>query len=113
MFDAAFLATRYRDEFGTAQIPAAVQRIVFPVVVLAGRLLGRYDRYADGAGAGPALTRYAVGAARRWSASRANTAPSVSRKGSFSSSHVGSHQVRSPASFMIDGSRPRRTIVAR
>ena len=47
MFDAAFLATRYRDEFGMPEIPAAVQRIVFPVVVLAGRLLGRYGRYAD------------------------------------------------------------------
>jgi uncharacterized cupin superfamily protein len=47
MFDAAFLATRYRDEFGMPEIPAAVQRIVFPVVVLAGRLLGRYGRYAE------------------------------------------------------------------
>ncbi len=47
LFDAAFLATRYRDEFGMPEIPAAVQRIVFPVVVLAGRLLGRYQRYAD------------------------------------------------------------------
>lgn len=47
MFDAAFLGTRFRAEFGMPEIPAGVQRVVFPVVVLAGRLLGRYRRYAD------------------------------------------------------------------
>jgi hypothetical protein len=30
-----------------AEIPAAVQRFVFPLVVTAGRLLGRYRKYAD------------------------------------------------------------------
>ncbi len=47
LFDAAFLGTRYRDEFGMPEIPAAVQRIVFPIVVGVGRLLGRYRKYAD------------------------------------------------------------------
>jgi quercetin dioxygenase-like cupin family protein len=47
MFDAAYLLTRYRSEFGMADIPAPVQRFVFPVVVLAGRLLGRDRRFAD------------------------------------------------------------------
>jgi hypothetical protein len=47
LFDAAFLARRYRSEFGIAEIPAPVQRLVFPVVVLIGRLLGRYGKYAD------------------------------------------------------------------
>jgi quercetin dioxygenase-like cupin family protein len=46
-FDAAFLATRYRSEFEVLEIPAAVRRIVFPVLVAVGRLLGRYERYAD------------------------------------------------------------------
>ena len=46
-FDAAFLVTRYRSEFAMLEIPAAVQRIVFPVLVAVGRLLGRYARYAD------------------------------------------------------------------
>jgi len=46
-FDAAFLTTRYRAEFAMVDIPAAVQRLVFPVQVALGRLLGRYARYAD------------------------------------------------------------------
>jgi hypothetical protein len=47
LFDAAFLARRYRSEFGMAGIPAPVQRLVFPVLVAIGRLLGRYGKYAD------------------------------------------------------------------
>lgn len=46
-FDAAFLVRRYRSEFGILEIPAAVQRVVLPVVVAIGRLLGRYARFAD------------------------------------------------------------------
>ncbi len=46
-FDAAFLITRYRPEFAMLAIPAAVQRIVFPIQVALGRLLGKYARYAD------------------------------------------------------------------
>jgi uncharacterized cupin superfamily protein len=45
--DAAFLARRYRSEFGMVGIPAPVQRFAFPVMVMIGRLLGRYDKYAD------------------------------------------------------------------
>ena len=46
-FDAAFLARRYRSEFGMPEIPAPVQRFVFPVLVAVGGLLGRYGKYAD------------------------------------------------------------------
>jgi quercetin dioxygenase-like cupin family protein len=46
-FDIAFLTTRYRSEFAVLEIPVAVQRVVFPVIVALGRLLGRYGRYAD------------------------------------------------------------------
>ncbi|HYW49966.1 MAG TPA: cupin domain-containing protein [Gemmatimonadaceae bacterium] len=46
-FDAAFLARRYRSEFRLADIPALVQRLVFPMVVVAGKMLGKYARYAD------------------------------------------------------------------
>jgi quercetin dioxygenase-like cupin family protein len=46
-FDAAFLTRRYRSEFGMAEIPAPVQRLVFPVVVAVGRLLGKYRKFAD------------------------------------------------------------------
>ncbi len=47
LFDAAFLLGRYRSEFGMLEIPAAVQRFVFPVLVVVGTLLGKYRRYAD------------------------------------------------------------------
>jgi quercetin dioxygenase-like cupin family protein len=46
-FDAAFLITRYRTEFSMLEIPAFVQRIVFPVIVVIGRVLGKYRKYAD------------------------------------------------------------------
>ena len=45
--DAAFLAWRYRSEFGMAEIPRVVQRVLFPLVVAAGGLAGRWTRYAD------------------------------------------------------------------
>jgi len=47
LFDVAFLITRYRSEFAMLEIPAAVQRIVFPIVVAIGHLLGKYRRFAD------------------------------------------------------------------
>ena len=47
LFDAAFLTRRYRSEFGMYAIPAPVQRLLFPIVVAIGTLLGRYARYAD------------------------------------------------------------------
>jgi len=46
-FDAAFLMTRYRSEFAMVDVPAIVQRVVFPLLVTLGRLLGRYRKYAD------------------------------------------------------------------
>lgn len=46
-FDAAWLSWRYRDEFALVEIPALVRRLVFPLVVAVGTLLGRYQRYAD------------------------------------------------------------------
>jgi hypothetical protein len=47
LFDVAFLLTRYRSEFAMLEIPAAVQRLLFPVLLVVGRLLGQYRRYAD------------------------------------------------------------------
>lgn len=46
-FDAAFLVHYFRSEFALLAVPALVQRIIFPIQVLIGRLLGRYARYAD------------------------------------------------------------------
>ncbi|HSJ65584.1 MAG TPA: cupin domain-containing protein [Gemmatimonadaceae bacterium] len=47
MLDAAFLMTRYRNEFALNEIPAPVQRVLFPVLVAVGTLLGKYRRYKD------------------------------------------------------------------
>jgi quercetin dioxygenase-like cupin family protein len=47
VFDAAFLTRRYRSEFGMSEIPAPVQRFVFPLLVAVGRRLGKYEKYAD------------------------------------------------------------------
>jgi mannose-6-phosphate isomerase-like protein (cupin superfamily) len=44
--DAAYLLTRYRTEFALAGIPDFVRRFVFPLLVLVGRLTGRYRKYA-------------------------------------------------------------------
>jgi quercetin dioxygenase-like cupin family protein len=46
LFDAAYLLSRYRTEFGMADIPAPVQRVVFPIVVGIGRLVGLHRRFA-------------------------------------------------------------------
>jgi quercetin dioxygenase-like cupin family protein len=46
MFDAAYLLTRYRTEFGMAVPPAPVQRVLFPIVLAVGRLLGHHRRFA-------------------------------------------------------------------
>jgi hypothetical protein len=45
MYDAAFLLTRYRTEFGMADIPAPVLRLLFPVLLAAGRLMGWHKRF--------------------------------------------------------------------
>src|SRR5690349_21539484 len=46
-FDAAFLITRYRSEFAMLEIPAFVQRVIFPLVVMLGRVLGKYEHFKD------------------------------------------------------------------
>lgn len=46
-FDAAFLVRHFRSEFGLLVVPALVQGLIFPLQVGIGRLLGRYERYAN------------------------------------------------------------------
>jgi len=41
VFEIAFLTRRYRTEFAMLEIPALVQQLVFPMLVVVGRLLGR------------------------------------------------------------------------
>lgn len=47
LFDAAFLATRYRSEFALLEIPVVVRRVVIPIVYVLGGLLGRHKKYQD------------------------------------------------------------------
>jgi quercetin dioxygenase-like cupin family protein len=47
MYDAAFLLTRYRSEFGMAVPPLPVQRVIFPLVLAIGGLFGLRKRFAD------------------------------------------------------------------
>jgi quercetin dioxygenase-like cupin family protein len=46
-FDAAFLLHHFASEYDMLAIPAPVKRVVFPVVVALGHLLGKYRKYAD------------------------------------------------------------------
>jgi quercetin dioxygenase-like cupin family protein len=45
-FDAAYLSHRYRSEFEMLEVPRPVRRLVFPVLAVAGRLLGLHRRFA-------------------------------------------------------------------
>jgi quercetin dioxygenase-like cupin family protein len=47
LFDAAFLAHRYRSEYTMHGIPVLVQKIMFPVIVMIGTLLGKYRKFKD------------------------------------------------------------------
>jgi quercetin dioxygenase-like cupin family protein len=46
IFDAAYLSHRYRSEFEILEAPAPVRRLVFPVIVAVGKLLGLHRRFA-------------------------------------------------------------------
>ena len=46
-FEGAFLARRYASEFGMLEVPALVQKVIFPVQVAIGKLLGKYVKYDD------------------------------------------------------------------
>ena len=47
LFDVAYLSRRYASEFAVLNVPAPVQRVVFPIVVGIGRLLGWDKRFRD------------------------------------------------------------------
>ena len=46
MFDGAFLTTHFRSEFRMDEIPAIATKVIIPIVVRVGRLLGRDKRFA-------------------------------------------------------------------
>ena len=45
IFDAAYLSHRYRSEFEILEAPAPVRRLVFPMIVAVGTLLGLHRRF--------------------------------------------------------------------
>ena len=47
MFDGAFLQTRFRSEFDLVEIPGFVKTLIFPIVLLAGRMTGKLGRFKD------------------------------------------------------------------
>lgn len=46
-FDAAFLLTRYKSEFDILEIPRPVKMIVFPLLLILGRLTGKFSIYKN------------------------------------------------------------------
>ena len=46
LFDAAFLLHKYRSEFAMLNIPNFVQRAIFPLLRVIGRMAGKYKRFA-------------------------------------------------------------------
>jgi mannose-6-phosphate isomerase-like protein (cupin superfamily) len=46
-FDSAYLITRYRSEYDLAVIPGFVKKIIMPITVVIGKLLGKYSHFKD------------------------------------------------------------------
>lgn len=47
MFDGAFLLNRYKAEFAMLEIPAFVQKVIFPVVLFFGKLTGKNKKFSN------------------------------------------------------------------
>jgi quercetin dioxygenase-like cupin family protein len=47
MFDGAFLLTHYKTEFAMHEIPAFVQKFIFPIVLLVGKLTGKNRKFSN------------------------------------------------------------------
>ncbi len=46
-FDAAWLLTRYASEYDMPEIPGFVKKVIMPVQVMIGKLLGKYRHFKD------------------------------------------------------------------
>lgn len=46
-FDGAYLMNRYASEYDMPEIPGFVKKLVFPVQVFIGKLLGKYDHFKN------------------------------------------------------------------
>lgn len=47
LYDAAFLLHRYKSEFAMLEIPPFVQKIIFPMVLFFGNLMGKDKKFKD------------------------------------------------------------------
>jgi quercetin dioxygenase-like cupin family protein len=44
-FDGAYLLSKYRSEFDMASIPSFVKKVVFPVTLFVGKLMGKHRKF--------------------------------------------------------------------
>ena len=47
MYDGAFLLNRYKTEFAMLEIPAFVQKVIFPIVLFFGNLIGKGKKFSN------------------------------------------------------------------
>jgi quercetin dioxygenase-like cupin family protein len=46
-FDAAYLLTRYKSEYGMPELPGFVKNVIIPITYRIGRLLGKYRHFEN------------------------------------------------------------------
>jgi quercetin dioxygenase-like cupin family protein len=46
-FDGAYLITRYASEYDVPEIPSFVKKVIFPLTVAIGKILGKYKHFKD------------------------------------------------------------------
>ncbi len=46
MYDGAYLLNRYKSEYSMDEIPSFVQKFIFPIVLLHGKLIGKNKKFA-------------------------------------------------------------------
>lgn len=46
-FDGAYLITKYKSEYDFPEIPSFVKKVIMPVTVLVGKVLGKYKHFED------------------------------------------------------------------
>ncbi len=46
-FDAAFLLTRYKSEIDIVDTPKLVKKLLFPLLLILGKLTGRFSKFSD------------------------------------------------------------------
>ncbi len=46
-FDGAYLITKYSSEYDMPEIPTFVKKVIFPITVFMGKILGKYTHFKD------------------------------------------------------------------